>query len=139
LIDVRASAAYHKEHVVSSCWSIRPQLQKTLLSGDASGLPGAVVLIADHTQTAALAAAELREPGVEEVRWSQGLDDLAAAGYGLQQGATESADAERIDFLFFVHDCHDGNRAAAEQYLSWKTGLIAQCTEDELAVFRLPH
>jgi len=139
LIDIRASAAYRKEHVVSSRWSIRPRLLKTLLSGGDSGLPAVLVLIAGDGQIAALAAAELREAGVAEVLWSEGLGDLAAAGYALQQGAVIPEDAERIDYLFFVHDRHEGNRAAAEQYLSWETGLIAQCTQDELGVFRLPR
>ncbi len=45
--------------------------------------------------------------------------------------------AKRIDYLFFVHDRHDGNLDAARAYLEWETGLIAQCEPDELAVFRV--
>ena len=46
--------------------------------------------------------------------------------------------ATRIDYLFFVHDRHEGNQDAARAYLAWETGLIAQCEEDELQVFRIP-
>jgi len=36
-----------------------------------------------------------------------------------------------------VHDRHEGNRQAAEQYLAWETALIGQCRHDELRAFRL--
>jgi hypothetical protein len=37
-----------------------------------------------------------------------------------------------------VHDRHDGNLDAARRYLDWELGLIAQCSPDELAGFRIP-
>ena len=46
--------------------------------------------------------------------------------------------AERIDFLFFVHDRHEGNKAAMRGYLSWETGLLDQLDDEERASFRLP-
>ena len=46
--------------------------------------------------------------------------------------------ADRIDFLFFVHDRHEGNKAAMRGYLQWETGLLAQLDEQERASFRLP-
>ena len=48
------------------------------------------------------------------------------------------ADAECIDYLFFVHDRHDGNKAAARQYLAWETNLVKQIDERELAGYRFP-
>lgn len=45
-------------------------------------------------------------------------------------------DARCIDFLFFVHDRHDGNKEAARRYLAWETNLIGQLDEQELATFR---
>jgi hypothetical protein len=45
------------------------------------------------------------------------------------------ADSECIDFLFFVHDRHDGNKEAARRYLEWETGLIAQLDEDEINLY----
>ena len=48
------------------------------------------------------------------------------------------ADKDCIDFLFFVHDRHDGNKEAARQYLAWETYLIAQLDPQELQSFRLP-
>jgi hypothetical protein len=36
-----------------------------------------------------------------------------------------------------VHDRHQGNLDAARRYLPWEQGLIAQCSLQELATFRL--
>ena len=47
-------------------------------------------------------------------------------------------DADRIDFLFFVHDRHEGNKAAMRGYLQWETGLLAQLDDEERASFRIP-
>jgi len=47
-------------------------------------------------------------------------------------------DEQCIDFLFFVHDRHQGNKEAARRYLEWETGLVAQLDASELAAFHLP-
>ena len=46
--------------------------------------------------------------------------------------------AEAIDFLFFVHDRHDGNLDAARTYIAWETGLVAQLDAAERDEFRVP-
>ena len=48
------------------------------------------------------------------------------------------ADEDCIDFLFFVHDRHEGNKEAARQYLAWETNLIGQLDCQEKATYRLP-
>ncbi|MNT95345.1 hypothetical protein D3C72_2372060 [compost metagenome] len=48
------------------------------------------------------------------------------------------SDEACIDYLFFVHDRHDGNKAAARQYLAWETNLVKQIDERELATYRFP-
>jgi hypothetical protein len=48
-------------------------------------------------------------------------------------------DEECIDYLFFVHDRHDGNREAARRYLAWETGLVAQLDDKERAMYRFPE
>lgn len=47
-------------------------------------------------------------------------------------------DSACIDYLFFVHDRHDGNKEAARQYLGWETGLLSQLDDLERGAFRLP-
>jgi hypothetical protein len=43
-----------------------------------------------------------------------------------------------IDYLFFVHDRHDGNKAAARQYLAWEINLLAQIDDQERNSYKLP-
>ena len=46
-------------------------------------------------------------------------------------------DAQCIDYLFFVHDRHAGNREAMKQYLAWETGLMAQLSADDRALVKI--
>ncbi len=64
--------------------------------------------------------------------------DWAVAGLPVAASPESPSDSDAIDYLLFVHDRHDGNLDAARRYLEWETGLLAQCTADELATFRLP-
>ena len=54
------------------------------------------------------------------------------------EDAQTPPDNQCIDFLFFVHDRHDGNLESAKRYLEWEQGLMAQLDDDERAVFRMP-
>ena len=44
-----------------------------------------------------------------------------------------------MDFLFFVHDRHDGNMDAARRYLEWETGLLSQLDEQERGILQPPQ
>lgn len=134
LIDLRASAAFRKSHVDGAHWSIRPVIAKHA----AGGQP--IALLADDPAVARLAAVDLAAAGARDVRLVTGtLEQCAAAGLALVSTPNEPADAERIDFLFFVHDRHEGNKEAARGYLAWETGLIKQLHDSERASFRLPE
>ncbi|HUP94494.1 MAG TPA: sulfurtransferase, partial [Burkholderiales bacterium] len=60
-----------------------------------------------------------------------------AAGYPTEATPDLPSDAECIDYLFFVHDRHAGNREAMKQYLAWETGLIAQLDDQDRKLFRV--
>jgi hypothetical protein len=47
------------------------------------------------------------------------------------------SDADCINFLFFTHDRHVGNAAAARQYLAWERGLLDQLDAQERGAFRV--
>ena len=49
----------------------------------------------------------------------------------------QPADVDAIDYLFFVHDRHDGNLEAARGYLAWEIDLVAQLSAAERAAFPL--
>jgi hypothetical protein len=115
-------------------WSIRPRLAEALLASAPAAR--AVILIAEDEITARLAAVDLRETGVADIAWTR-QRSWERAGLPVASTPADPADADAIDFLLFVHDRHDGNLAAAQAYLDWETGLIAQCTPAELARFRI--
>jgi hypothetical protein len=125
---------YRKAHVPGSRWSIR-----TRIAGDAksAGLP--IVLIASDADIARLAATELADSGIRNVRLLEGgVKGWIRSGYATAASPDTPADGECIDYLFFVHDRHAGNREAMKQYLAWETGLMAQLGEQDKSVFRLP-
>jgi rhodanese-related sulfurtransferase len=137
LIDLRSSAAYRREHAANAYWTIRPQLGSTLEAINAS--PEETLLIfADDPAIANSAAIDLRDRGYTSTYLAgDGLQTWKDAGLNIVSTPELPADVERVDYLFFVHDRHDGNLDAARQYLEWETGLIAQCAPDELATFHI--
>ncbi|WP_227247503.1 rhodanese-like domain-containing protein [Paraburkholderia caribensis] len=135
LIDLRASAAYRNGHPQGARWSIRPRLPDAFAGVDRSAR---IVLYADASELAVLAALDLRDAGFANVSVVEGgIETFKQAGFALEATPQTPPDSERIDYLFFVHDRHEGNLDAARAYLSWETGLIAQCAADELQHFNI--
>ena len=97
-----------------------------------------VVLIADEQGLAAYAALDLQPLGLSVSLLEGSLSAWRQAGLPLQSASDSPADGDCIDYLFFVHDRHDGNKEAARQYLAWEIQLISQLDELELNSFRLP-
>lgn len=127
LIDLRSSMAYRKAHIAGALWSIRSRLVEQF-----TGLSKPVVLIADHPTVATMAAGELPEQQRRQVRWLD-FQTWQAAGLAVIEDASNPPDEQCIDFLFFTHDRHSGNKDAARQYLAWEIGLLGQMTEQEIA------
>lgn len=131
LVDLRPSADYRKGRIEGAVWSIRPKLASLGLAAESE-----VVIVAESKRMAEIAAVDLREAGVTRIRYLPGGPEAwRAAGLLVAASADVPADAERIDFLFFVHDRHDGNLQAARNYLSWETGLVAQLKDWERGLF----
>jgi rhodanese-related sulfurtransferase len=133
LLDLRPSMSYRKEHIAGAVWSIRPRIAAAVAD---PVLP--VVLVADDAGTAALAALDLREAGVGEVHLLGGGHAAArAAGLPMASSPDSPGNAECIDFLFFTAARHDGDAAAARQYLAWETALVGQLDAQERATFKV--
>src|SRR3984893_17042662 len=136
VLDLRPAMTYRKGHIPGALWAIRPRLCAMALDRAKS-----LALVADDGATATLAAIDLAEAGFA----GAGLKDprLLAGGYAawreaglpVQVSPESPTDADCIDFLFFVHDRHDGNAEAARQYLAWETGLLDQLDDQERGVF----
>ncbi len=134
VLDVGPSMRYRQAHIPGSRWSIRSRIAR-----DAAHIKTPIVLVADDATLAQLAATELDDAGITHVRLLDGgIAAWRTAGYPLAATADVPADRECIDYLFFVHDRHAGNRVAMQQYLDWETGLMAQLSEQDQSVFRLP-
>ena len=119
LIDLRPSMAFRKGHIPGARWSIRSRLK-------ADNRP--LVLVADDPALAAFAA-----QGLDAKLLDGGFAAWVAAGLPVTEEGQNPPDAECIDFLFFTHDRHSGNKDAARQYLAWEIGLLAQMSEAEIA------
>ncbi|MEK7345890.1 MAG: rhodanese-like domain-containing protein [Pseudomonadota bacterium] len=133
VLDVRSSMQYRAAHIPGAQWSIRPVLDQALAQENRP-----VVFVADDSLIAACAATEMAH--VAQSYWLDGgLQAWQAAGYPVEATPDTPPDSACIDFLFFVHDRHDGNKAAARQYLAWETHLVSQLDAQEIASFRLPQ
>lgn len=132
IIDLRPSMSYRKEHVAGAVWSIRPHVAALADTGKT------VVLIADDPRMAALAALDLAEGGVRDVCVLAGGHDAAkVAGLKVASTPHEPADADCVDFLFFTAKRHEGDEAAARQYLAWEIGLVDQLDAAERGSFKV--
>ncbi|HJR29086.1 MAG TPA: cystathionine beta-lyase [Pseudomonas sp.] len=129
LIDLRPGMTCRKGRIAGSRWSIRP-----LLAQHVADEQRPLVLLADDAQLAAFTAQELPEAQRAQVRLLDGgLDAWRAAGFSVQESPDTPSNDQCIDFLFFTHDRHSGNKDAARQYLAWEIGLLAQMSDDEIA------
>lgn len=133
VIDLRPGMSYRQSHVPGARWSIRPRLAL-----DARSIGRPLVLVADEPALARAAAIDLHEAGLRDVRLLEGgFEAWKAAGHPTQASPDSPSDSECIDYLFFVHDRHAGNREAMRQYLSWETGLMAQLDAEDRQLFRV--
>jgi len=133
LVDLRPGMAFRAGHIAGARWSIRPRL-----ADDLRGETRPLVLVADDPALAAWAAASELADHAAPLLLEGGIAAWRAAGLPLEATPALPSDADCIDYLFFVHDRHDGNKEAARRYLAWETGLVAQLDAQERAAFRLP-
>jgi rhodanese-related sulfurtransferase len=124
LIDLRSSMTYRAAHAEGARWSTRSRI-----ASDAAGAKR-VALIADDSNVARLAAVDLREAGITDIA-------LCTATLPTVSTPNQPPDAECIDFVFFTAGRHEGNRAAALQYLKWEVDLLKQLDEHEIGGFRI--
>ena len=134
LLDVRASTKYREAHIREAQWSIRPQFEAL-----AGWKNIDVVVLADDAILADLAALELTDLGASRVSVSTDTPQAwRAAGLTVVATPDQPTDAQSLDYLFFVHDRHEGNRVAAQRYLEWEINLLKQLDDQEKQSYRLP-
>jgi rhodanese-related sulfurtransferase len=129
-VDLRGGMQYRAGHIPGARWSIRPRL-----AFDLQNETRQIVLVADEAPIAQWAATEL---ATAPLLLEGGLSAWQAAGHPVEESPDRPSNQECIDYLFFVHDRHDGNKEAARQYLAWETGLVAELDDLERGNFFLP-
>ncbi len=137
VFDLGPSMSFRKAHIHGSCWSTRVRL-----AADARNENKSIVLVSDDADVARLGATELIAAGIKDIKLlAGGLAAWTKADYADAASPDVPPDSECIDYLFFVHDRHAGNREAMKQYLAWETGLMAQLDEQDKASFKIgaPH
>jgi len=132
LLDLSPSMDYRAAHIAGARWAIRPRLGDVDLDGATE-----VLLATRDAATATSAALDLAEISASAVSMLPGGPaEWRAAGLDVTASPDTPDDAACIDYPFFVHDRHSGNLAAAQAYLDWETGLVAQLDHQERAVLR---
>jgi rhodanese-related sulfurtransferase len=133
VLDLRSSMSFRRAHIRGSRWSIRPKI-----AAAARDLREPIVVVSDEPETARLGAIDLFEDGHKDVcSLDGGFEAWKAAGYETVASPDSPPDVACIDYLFFVHDRHAGNRDAMRQYLAWETGLIAQLDAQDRGLFKV--
>ena len=133
IIDLRSSMDFRACHLEGAQWSIRPKISQSKID-----LDGDILLISETKSIAELAAIDLLSQGARKIVTSQtGPSQWKQAGLTMTSSENNPSDEEAIDYLFFVHDRHKGNLAAAQAYLDWETGLVEQLDAQERSVFQI--
>lgn len=135
VLDARPSLKFREASIAGARWMTRPNVAEAL----AGQSDRSAVLLGQGKDRLSLLAHELEANGFKDVHLCVVGDDFPQAA-GLQavpQG--HMPDESCIDYLFFVHDRHDGNKAAARKYLEWETNLVSQIDERERSTFVIGH
>jgi len=120
LLDASGSAAYLREHPAGAVWANRSALPA--LRAALEGVRQVVVLAEDEA-VALLLARDLRHEERTVAVLADGLQAWRQAGLPVESGAGAVGELKRIDFLFWLHDRHEGNAESSAAYLAWEADL----------------
>ena len=132
LLDFNAGMDFRKGHIAEAQWAIRPLLDKleAVKTSD-------IILTSSNRNVAELAAIDLREMGFKHLSYLEGdIHSWRVAGIEISTTLDMPSDEDCIDYLFFVHDRHQGNLEAARGYLAWEIGLLDQLDEQERSFYQ---
>jgi rhodanese-related sulfurtransferase len=136
IFDVRASQEYRKCHLSGALWAIRSTLQAKVNEKQKDTNPVPIVLLSLETEKLLVLANDLERAGHQDIHvCTVSENTFKQTRLPTIINDKTLTDFECIDYLFFVHDRHDGNKAAARQYLEWETNLVSQIDEQERNTF----
>ena len=131
ILDVSPGLGFRAGHIDGAIWATRARLDIAAL-GDPQGwvLTGTCPLLMAGIANDVAASTGTSFQGI-----ARGTTETwRAAGFDVVQTPGHPSDTDCIDHLFFVHDRHDGNLAAARRYLEWEQGLLDQMDMQERSV-----
>lgn len=136
VLDIRPSQVFRKNHLKCASWAIRSTLQ-TQINRHANSIGSApIILLGLEIDKLSLLAHDLERQGHTDIKICEVSNKaLEETGLAMESNDNIPPNSECIDYLFFVHDRHDGNKAAARQYLAWETNLVSQIDEQERNTF----
>ena len=133
-LDARLSMQYREGHLPGYRWVSRSLLNEQITSTD---YQQSIIIIADMERAICLTI-ELKAQGFKNIGWlASTLVDWQGKGVTLERTPNKPNNTSCIDYLFFVHDRHDGNLEASRRYLAWETGLLAQLDDQERSIFKI--
>ncbi|MFV9475100.1 rhodanese-like domain-containing protein [Advenella sp. RU8] len=133
VLDARPSMQFRACHLKNSFWVIRP----TLMEHAPDHPQACILLLGSEAEKTMLLARDLEDADYQNIQFAVIDEDFfESSGLPLEHDSEQPPDAACIDFLFFVHDRHNGNKEAARKYLEWETNLVSQIDEQERATFR---
>jgi rhodanese-related sulfurtransferase len=133
VLDVGHSMDFRAAHIPGALWGCRPALGPALAK-----LPKncKIILTSKDGVTAKLALLDVQSAIDAPVAVLEGgTDAWIAAGRKTESSPDTPPDSEAIDYLFWAHDRHKGNKVAMNTYLDWERDLPNQIAEDGDAKF----
>ena len=135
LVDASRSQDYRSGHARASIWITRSRV--TTLD---CRLNDTIIVTGQEKSLILGVVSDFLKLGFTNMFWFEGSPEIwSRAGFEIEQTPDYPIDQECIDFLFFVHDRHDGNMDAARRYLEWETGLLAQLDDQERGILQPPQ
>ncbi|HSR72414.1 MAG TPA: rhodanese-like domain-containing protein [Kiloniellales bacterium] len=136
VVDVGESAGFRAGHTAGARWLPRPRLGGALRARPSER---GLVLVSEDGTLAVLAAYDAQETiEAPAAVLRGGRNAWRAAGFPLESSPDDPPDSERIDFLFWVHDRHAGNKDSMREYLAWEQALPARVAADGTLRFAPP-
>jgi rhodanese-related sulfurtransferase len=137
-IVLGSSAAFRAGHPPGAVWTIRPRLEK--LPPRVRGARR-IAVFADDVNIAKLAMADLAELSSAQIAIVDGgIAAWRAAGFTIVESPGDPPDSERLDFIFWNHNRHDGTDGAEQAmraYLQWELDLPDEIEKDGFSGFRI--
>lgn len=131
VLDLRPSEWRDEAAIEGVAWSIRSRIHQDVPAGAKT-----VIVVTDDPGAASLVGVDLHEAGIELLRLGFDAAVLENAGWRIIANPLPLSRDTAIDRVWFVHDRHDGNRAASLRYLAWEQGLVGQLDKEERREFR---